>query len=126
VRARAVGERLRVRIVDQGPGIGAEERERVFEPFYRGADGGRLHHGSGLGLAIARGFVEVNGGRIGVESAPGQGTSFVVEFPLAGAPQDDDAPDADAASGEHSARHEEGGVLDGAAPGSFATGPRRR
>jgi two-component system, OmpR family, sensor histidine kinase KdpD len=126
VRARAVGERLRVRIVDQGPGIGAEERERVFEPFYRGADGGRLHHGSGLGLAIARGFVEVNGGRIGVESAPGQGTSFVVEFPLAGAPRVDDAPDADAASGEHSARHEEGGVLDGAAPGSFATGPRRR
>ena len=50
VRARAVGDRLRVRIVDQGPGIGAEERERVFLPFYRSHppdDGGPAHHGSG-------------------------------------------------------------------------------
>jgi two-component system sensor histidine kinase KdpD len=83
VRARVVGERLRVRIVDQGPGIEAAERERVFLPFYRGAGADPAHHGSGLGLAIARGFVEVNGGRIDVESHPGQGTSFVVEFPLA-------------------------------------------
>jgi two-component system sensor histidine kinase KdpD len=87
VRARAVGDRLRVRIVDQGPGIAPGEQERVFEPFYRGQaqDGaGRLHHGSGLGLAIARGFVEFNGGRIAVESTPGQGTSLVVEFPTNG------------------------------------------
>ncbi|HEX4436906.1 MAG TPA: ATP-binding protein [Solirubrobacteraceae bacterium] len=83
VRARVVGERLRVRIVDQGPGIEAAELERVFLPFYRGAGADPAHHGSGLGLAIARGFVEVNGGRIDVESHPGQGTSFVVEFPLA-------------------------------------------
>jgi two-component system sensor histidine kinase KdpD len=86
VRARAVGERLRVRIVDQGPGITAQERERVFLPFYRGDEGrgsARAHHGSGLGLAIARGFVELNGGRIEIESSPGQGTSVVVEFPLA-------------------------------------------
>jgi two-component system, OmpR family, sensor histidine kinase KdpD len=88
VRARVVGGRLRVRIVDQGPGIEAAELERVFLPFYRshqpsGSD--PAHHGSGLGLAIARGFIEVNGGRIDVESHPGQGTSFVVEFPLAAA-----------------------------------------
>jgi two-component system sensor histidine kinase KdpD len=88
VRARVVGGRLRVRIVDQGPGIEAAEHERVFLPFYRshppaGAGAEPAHHGSGLGLAIARGFVEVNGGRIDVESHPGQGTSFVVEFPLA-------------------------------------------
>jgi two-component system, OmpR family, sensor histidine kinase KdpD len=88
VRARAVGDRLRVRVVDRGPGIASADRERVFLPFYRGADGGRAHTGSGLGLAIARGFVEVNGGRIAVESPPGQGTSFVVEFPLGAAAQD--------------------------------------
>ncbi len=86
VRARAVGERLRVRIVDQGPGIAPQARERVFLPFYReeGRNGPSRHHGSGLGLAIARGFIEVNGGRIAVESTQGrgQGTSFVVEFPL--------------------------------------------
>jgi two-component system, OmpR family, sensor histidine kinase KdpD len=82
VRARAVGGRLRVRIVDQGPGIDPSEQERVFLPFYRGSEADRNHHGSGLGLAIARGFVEVNGGRISIESQPGQGTSFVVEFAL--------------------------------------------
>ena len=82
MRARAVGGRLRVRVVDQGPGIHPAEQERVFLPFYRSSQAPREHHGSGLGLAIARGFVEVNGGRIAVESPPGQGTSIVVEFPL--------------------------------------------
>jgi two-component system sensor histidine kinase KdpD len=83
VRARAVGGRVRVRVVDQGPGIPSSEHERVFLPFYRSADGRQDHHGSGLGLAIAKGFIEVNSGRISVESVPGQGTSFVVEFPIA-------------------------------------------
>jgi two-component system, OmpR family, sensor histidine kinase KdpD len=83
VRAHVVGERLRVAIVDQGPGIRASDLDRIFLPFYRSPSDGPDHQGSGLGLAIARGFVEVNGGRITVESLPGQGTSFVVEFPLA-------------------------------------------
>jgi two-component system sensor histidine kinase KdpD len=82
VRARAVAGRLRVRVVDQGPGIHPGEQERVFLPFYRASDAPSPHHGSGLGLAIAKGFVEVNGGQIAVESTPGQGTSIVVEFPL--------------------------------------------
>jgi two-component system sensor histidine kinase KdpD len=73
---------VRVRIVDQGPGIRRSEQERIFLPFYRSADGDAAHRGSGLGLAIAKGFIEVNGGRISVESLPGQGTSFVVELPL--------------------------------------------
>jgi two-component system sensor histidine kinase KdpD len=82
VRARLVGERVRVRIVDQGPGIRAGDLERIFVPFYRapGQDDG--HQGAGLGLAIAKGFIEVNGGRISVESLPGQGTSFIIEFPV--------------------------------------------
>ena len=85
VRARVVGDRVRVRIVDQGPGIRPGDLERIFLPFYRspGQDDG--HQGSGLGLAIAKGFIEVNGGRIAVESLPGQGTSFVIEFPLSSA-----------------------------------------
>jgi two-component system sensor histidine kinase KdpD len=82
VRARAVGERIRIRIVDQGPGIPRAEQERIFMPFYRSPNAGEGHQGSGLGLAIAKGFVELNGGRIGVESLPGQGTTFVIEFPL--------------------------------------------
>lgn len=82
VRARAVNGRLRVRIVDRGPGIPPAQLDRVFEPFYRSGTDATGHRGSGLGLAIARGFVEVNGGRVWAESLPGQGTSFVVELPL--------------------------------------------
>jgi two-component system sensor histidine kinase KdpD len=85
VRARAVGQRLMVRVVDRGPGIAGAELERIFEPFYRvpGDDG---HRGSGLGLAIARGFIEANGGRLWAESLPGQGTSFVISLPLSDSP----------------------------------------
>jgi two-component system sensor histidine kinase KdpD len=79
VRSREVGGRLVVRIVDQGPGVPEGERERIFEPFYR-REGGQ---GSGLGLSIARGFIEANAGEIAVESMPGQGSTFVVSFPLA-------------------------------------------
>ena len=82
VRARLVSGRVRVRIVDQGPGIRPGELERIFMPFYRSPGQPPSHQGSGLGLAIAKGFIEVNGGRISVESLPGQGTSFIVEFPL--------------------------------------------
>jgi two-component system sensor histidine kinase KdpD len=82
VRARTVRDRIRVLIVDQGPGIRSTEQERIFLPFYRAQDGSQEHPGSGLGLAITRGFVELNGGRISVESLPGQGTTFAVEFPL--------------------------------------------
>ncbi len=85
IRARLVGDRVRVRIVDQGPGIRASELERIFMPFYRSPGQPSSHQGSGLGLAIAKGFIEVNGGRISVESLPGQGTSFIVEFPLSAA-----------------------------------------
>ena len=83
VRARAVGPRILVRIVDRGPGVPAAEVARIFEPFYRAPSELRNgHRGSGLGLAIVRGFVEANGGRVWVESLPGQGATFVVELRL--------------------------------------------
>jgi two-component system sensor histidine kinase KdpD len=82
VRARAVGEQLLIRIVDRGPGIRQEELARVFEAFYRTPDQRSRHAGSGLGLTIVKGFVEANGGRVWAESLPGQGTTFVVEFPV--------------------------------------------
>lgn len=84
VRSRQTGERVVVRVVDQGAGIPEGERERIFEPFYR-REGEAQGQGSGLGLAIAHGFVEANGGEIAVESVPGQGSTFVVAFPLDGA-----------------------------------------
>jgi two-component system sensor histidine kinase KdpD len=83
VHARRIGQHVIVRVVDQGPGIEPAERERIFEPFYRGPlASGRRWAGSGLGLSIAKGFVEANGGAIAVESLPGQGTSFVVSLPV--------------------------------------------
>jgi two-component system sensor histidine kinase KdpD len=93
VRARAVrslgagdGDRLVVRVVDRGPGIPPAQLERVFEPFYRAGTTAGGHRGSGLGLAIARGFTEANGGRLHVESLPGQGATFVFELPLSAQP----------------------------------------
>ena len=77
-KSRLVGGNIVVRVVDQGPGIPESEWERIFEPFQRGD---AANTGSGLGLAIAKGFVEANGGEIGIESLPGQGTSFVVTLP---------------------------------------------
>ncbi|MFL5913125.1 MAG: DUF4118 domain-containing protein [Gaiellaceae bacterium] len=73
------GGHVTVRVSDRGQGIPAGDRMHVFEPFFRGRDG---RQGSGLGLAICRGFVEANGGRIRVQSRPGEGTSFAVSFPL--------------------------------------------
>ncbi len=82
IRAREVNGRVIVRVVDRGPGIPPAQLERVFEPFYRGGRPDGASRGSGLGLAIARGFTEANGGRLSVESLPGQGTTFVFELPL--------------------------------------------
>jgi two-component system sensor histidine kinase KdpD len=76
------GDRVIVRIVDRGPGIPPAQLERVFEPFYRAGIPGTEHRGSGLGLAIARGFAEANAGTLHAESLPGQGATFVFEFPL--------------------------------------------
>jgi two-component system sensor histidine kinase KdpD len=80
IRARVSGGRILMRVVDQGPGIPPAEHERIFAPFYRAP--GAAGQGSGLGLAIVRGLVEANGGKVRVESLPGQGTSFVIELPL--------------------------------------------
>jgi two-component system, OmpR family, sensor histidine kinase KdpD len=81
--ATEVGEQeLVLRISDHGPGLDPENAERLFEPFERGATG----EGTGLGLAIARGFAQANGGRLWVESAPGEGATFAVAFPVAVSP----------------------------------------
>jgi two-component system sensor histidine kinase KdpD len=85
VRAAQNETEVLVEVVDRGPGIPAHERERVFEAFVRG-DPTQADRGSGLGLAIARGFVNVNGGRIWVEPEPGAGSRFVVVLPAAALP----------------------------------------
>jgi len=68
-----------ISVTDDGPGIPLQEQARIFERFYR--VGGSAAAGTGLGLAIARGLVELHGGTLTVESAPGAGSTFTVTLP---------------------------------------------
>jgi K+-sensing histidine kinase KdpD len=68
------------RVADRGPGISANERDVIFEPFARGSRANRSR-GAGLGLAIARGFLEVNGGRLWLEPDNGSGATFAFALP---------------------------------------------
>jgi two-component system sensor histidine kinase KdpD len=85
VQVASTASEALIRVVDHGPGVPTGERERIFEPFARGARSGDAP-GAGLGLAIARGFAEANGGRLSVESRLGQGAAFVLSFPRAADP----------------------------------------
>ena len=81
VRARPAGDAVEIEVADTGDGIVAEERERVFEPFFRGgAQAARPSNGAGLGLAISRAIVEAHGGRIWLEDAP-RGTRVRFSLP---------------------------------------------
>jgi PAS domain S-box-containing protein len=77
VRAQFRGDELLMSATDQGPGIAPEERDRIFDKFYRSAHrSAQQSDGTGMGLAIARGIIEAHGGRIWVESAPNKGATF--------------------------------------------------
>jgi two-component system sensor histidine kinase KdpD len=81
VEAATVADQAVLRVIDRGRGIPSSERDRAFEPFERlGDESGST--GIGLGLAVARGFTEVNGGRLEIEDTPGGGTTMVFTFPL--------------------------------------------
>jgi two-component system phosphate regulon sensor histidine kinase PhoR len=78
----AADEPVRVRVTDTGIGIPARDLPHVFDKFYRvQADATAGIPGTGLGLAITRSIVEAHGGRIGVESTEGAGSTFWVELP---------------------------------------------
>jgi two-component system OmpR family sensor kinase len=76
-------EAVRIRVTDDGPGVPADQRERIFERFVRDARSG----GAGLGLPIARWIAEAHGGRLSLESGEPGRTSFLVTLPTAPAPQ---------------------------------------
>ncbi|MGH3645619.1 MAG: HAMP domain-containing sensor histidine kinase, partial [Micromonosporaceae bacterium] len=75
----------RITVADTGPGVPEEDRERIFERFYRGRNAGSAT-GTGLGLAIARWIVDQHHGSIDLDSSP-NGSRFTVRLPLASAPQ---------------------------------------
>jgi signal transduction histidine kinase len=73
---------VRISVADEGPGIVPGERDRIFEPFERGAQAeARAAGGSGIGLTIVREIAEAHGGSIRVEGMPGGGARFVLELP---------------------------------------------
>jgi two-component system OmpR family sensor kinase len=74
----------RLEVADSGPGLDPEQREHVFERFYRADQSrSRASGGAGLGLSIVAAVAEAHGGHVTVESGPGEGTMFRIELPLA-------------------------------------------
>ncbi|MFE2876989.1 DUF4118 domain-containing protein [Streptomyces roseus] len=77
VRASHLGDRVEVRVVDRGPGVPDEAKDRIFAPFQRHGDAPR-GAGVGLGLAVARGFAEAMDGTLAAEDTPGGGLTMVL------------------------------------------------
>lgn len=81
VSAGHEGEHVWITVADTGAGISVDEQERIFEPFFRLQPGRRFPQGMGLGLTIARDLVMAHGGRLSLQSQPGQGSQFTVWLP---------------------------------------------
>jgi signal transduction histidine kinase len=79
--ARVDGE-MRVSVADSGPGIAAEDLDRIFGEFQQTEAGARQREGTGLGLALSKRFVEMHGGRIWCESEVGKGSTFEFTLPV--------------------------------------------
>jgi signal transduction histidine kinase len=80
VGAEPAGEVVRLWVQDSGPGVEPQDREHIFERFYRGRTA--TTNGSGLGLAIVQSIAQAHGGRVLLESEPGTGSLFVIELPI--------------------------------------------
>jgi signal transduction histidine kinase len=95
VKARRADTEVEIDVMDDGPGIPEQQLEHIFERFSRG-DAGETQRvgGTGLGLAISKSLIELHGGAIEAESAPGRGSTFRVRLP-AGAVPEPQAPQAD-------------------------------
>lgn len=131
----SLGSPVRVRVIDNGPGIPRDELERIFDPFYSRREGG-----SGLGLSIAHRAAEAHGGALFATSTPGEGATFVLVLPR----RDEERRAGDAVDGERLERHarragaasgdgpnddpddgERGGTSQSASPGGGSSGRGR-
>ena len=98
LRAGGVDGTVQVSVRDTGPGMTPEELGRIFDPYWQAGRTARL--GAGLGLTISKGIVESHGGRLWVDSRPGEGSTFTFALPVAGpaAPEAEGTETASAAS----------------------------
>jgi signal transduction histidine kinase len=96
IRAAVAGGRARVELADTGPGIPAEEQDKIWARLYRG-DKSRSQRGLGLGLSLVKAIVEAHRGAVSVRSEPGQGAVFFVDLPVDFACQNRPGPEASAA-----------------------------
>jgi two-component system, OmpR family, sensor histidine kinase KdpD len=82
IAAEHQGDRVRIRVADNGPGLPPGSESRIFDKFFRGvALSPDARRGAGLGLAICRGIIEAHGGRITARNRPGGGAEFVIVLP---------------------------------------------
>lgn len=81
VGAQSDGERVRIFVQDEGPGVPIEEQERIFERYARGSSAQNGSAGLGLGLHIVKTLVELHGGAVGIDSKPGHGARFWFSLP---------------------------------------------
>ncbi|HXG59770.1 MAG TPA: ATP-binding protein [Planctomycetota bacterium] len=91
IRSERHGERVRIWVEDNGIGIAPEYHDRIFRVFER-LNPSSGYPGTGIGLAIVRRAMERMGGKVGLESSPGQGSRFWIELPAASAPKTDPRP----------------------------------
>jgi signal transduction histidine kinase len=78
VRTRRHGPRIEIQVIDDGPGIPAEMKPKIFDWFFTTKPPGE---GTGLGLAVSREILQAHGGNLRIEDTPGGGATFVLEIP---------------------------------------------
>lgn len=110
LRVRRKGEVVEFAIRDTGIGIEEEHKDRIFEDFHQASEGmSRKYGGAGLGLSLARHFVEMHGGKIWVESNPGQGATFYFTLPVDHRETDGEGTANEGEAGETGTRQERKG-----------------
>ena len=90
IHAKASDGMVAIQVADDGPGIPEDERDKVFEKFYRGRSAGKSDGGVGLGLTICRAIIRAHGGRISIRASSGGGALVEFTLPVARVLRDDD------------------------------------
>ena len=78
---RTMGGKVEISVCDRGPGVPADQRDRIFEPFYRMPGHAEHAGGVGLGLSLVRQIAQRHGGNVRCEERPGGGSCFVITLP---------------------------------------------